>query len=212
MTPKDLVYNFISEQLTTGKLKRTDHITEQYLADNLGISRTPIREALLLLAADSILEREPRKGYRIKVYTQQDVEELYVLIGTLEGKIAELAIDHLTTADYDLMKFTIDSMYSAIEHKLYTKYNELQKQFHAIYVQKCPNQVLRQELANAKRTFIGKNYLHQGQADTQKILRTTNKEHEKIEQLFEAHQVAELRHYLETTHWSATTAQYDVWS
>lgn len=212
MTPKDMVYNFISEQVTLGNLKRTDHITEQYLADNLGISRTPIREALPLLASDSILEREPRKGYRIKVYSQADVEQLYVLIGTLEGKIAALTINQLTSTDYDLMKFTIDSMYSAIDHKLYTKYNDLQRQFHDIYVTQCPNKFLQQELASAKRIFIGKNYLHLGQANTQEVLRTTNQEHEHIEQLFESHQTVELRRYLEDTHWSSTTAQYDVWS
>ncbi len=47
MEPKEKVYQFISEQLTLGKLKRKDRLTEQYLVDNLGISRTPIREALL---------------------------------------------------------------------------------------------------------------------------------------------------------------------
>jgi len=123
-----------------------------------------------------------------------------------------LTIDQLTDEDYNLMKFTIDSMYAAINHKLYTKYNDLQRQFHDIYVKKCTNQFIRQELTNAKRTFIGKNYLHLGQANTQEILRETNHEHEKIEQLFENHQAQELRNYLETIHWRSGTAQYDVWS
>ncbi|MCC7616819.1 hypothetical protein CRI83_09080 [Liquorilactobacillus nagelii] len=211
MSPKEQVYKFISEQLTLGNINPKDHLTEQFLADKIGLSRTPIREALLLLSADSILEREPRKGYRIKVYSQKDVEQLYVVIGTLEGKIAELTIDCLNSDDYQLMKFLIDSMYSAIDHKLYTKYNDLQEQFHNVYITKCSNKFITQELSAAKRVFIGKNYLHLNQENVQLILKRTNQQHEKIEQLFEDGKKSELRKYLEMIHWSPSTAKYDIW-
>ncbi|WP_281166071.1 GntR family transcriptional regulator [Liquorilactobacillus sicerae] len=211
MTPKEQVYRFISDQLILGNINPKDRITEQFLADKIGLSRTPIREALLLLSADSILEREPRKGYRIKVYSQKDVEQLYVVIGTLEGKTAELAVDYLGMDDYQLMKFLIDSMYSAIEHKLYTKYNSLQEQFHNVYISKCPNKFLTQELLAAKRIFIGKNCLRLKQDNVQEILKKTNHQHEKIEQLLEQGKSSELRRYLEVIHWSQSTAKYDVW-
>ena len=81
------VYDFISNQLTLGNIKRSDRITEQYLVDNLGISRTPVREALVKLTADGILEHVPRKGYKVKSYNKKDVQELYTLIGVLDGKI-----------------------------------------------------------------------------------------------------------------------------
>ena len=76
MEPKEKVYNFISEQVTLGNLTPTDKITEQFLSDNVGLSRTPIREALLQLASENILEREPRKGFKLKQYSQEEVENI----------------------------------------------------------------------------------------------------------------------------------------
>lgn len=211
MTPKDKVYNFISEQLTLGNLKRSDHITEQFLSSNLDMSRTPIREALLQLSAEDILERVPRKGFTLKAYTRKDVEELYNFIGLLDGKVAQLACDQLNSEDYALMKFLVDSMNSAIENKLYTKYNELQGKFHDVYMEKCQNCLLRTELQNRKKIFIGKSYIRMDPDSIQGLLKATNQEHTKIIKLFQAHDVLGLRKFLEDVHWNSKNAQYDIW-
>lgn len=211
MDTKEKVYNFISDQLTIGELKRSDKLTEQYLADHLGLSRTPIREALLQLTADDILEREPRKGFKVKEYSAQDVEDLYELIGILDGKIAQLTLALLTEEDFSIMEFLIDSMYSAIEHKLYTKYNSLQDQFHNIYIKKCKNSLLKNELYNKKRRFIGKAYYRVNKNEIQTILQTTNQEHETILRLLRTQNGLEVRHFLETKHWNKENAHYDMW-
>ena len=211
MNPKEKVYNFISEQLTSGKLKRSDKLTEQYLADQLGISRTPIREALLQLAADDILEREPRKGFKLKSYSERDVEELYELIGLLDGRVAQLTLPFLTEEDFTVMKFLVDSMYSAINLELYTKYNELQEQFHDVYIKKCENSLLKNELYNKKKIFIGKSYYRVDKDKIKKLLLTTNEEHETIYKLFNEQKDLEVRHYLETVHWNKENARYDIW-
>lgn len=211
MSPKDKVYNFISEQLTRGNLKRSDHITEQFLSDNLGMSRTPIREALLQLSSEDILQRVPRKGFVLRSYTRKDVEELYSLIGLLDGKVAELTCDELTSEDYAVMKFLVDSMYSAIDNKLYTKYNELQEKFHNVYMQKCQNNLLRTELQNRKKIFIGKSYIRLDPSSIQSVLKITNNEHQKIIDLFKSHSKEELRQFLENVHWNSQNAQYDIW-
>lgn len=211
MEAKDRVYNFISNQLTQGNLKRNDRITEQYLVDNLGISRTPVREALLQLAADNILEREPRKGFRIKTNSEQDVENLYELIGTLDGKIAETTINSLTEDDYSMMQFLIDSMYSAIDNSLYTKYNELQDQFHEIYISKSPNTLIQRELRDKKRIFIGKSYCRVEDSKIKDLLNATNKEHEDILRMMKNNESREVRNFLENVHWRAENARYDIW-
>ncbi|MGM0214076.1 GntR family transcriptional regulator [Enterococcus sp. AZ109] len=211
MEPKDKVYQFISEQLTLGKLKRDDRLTEQYLVDNLGISRTPVREALLQLASDDILERVPRKGFKLRTYNEKDVEDLYQLIGVLDGKIAELTVDKLDEADYSLMKFLVDSMNSAIENELYTKYNELQHQFHELYTAKCENALLRKEITIKKKMFIGKAYSRIEKEKIKELLLITNREHEEILELFKSKQGAQLRQFLEQTHWRLENAQYDIW-
>lgn len=211
MNPKEKVYNLISEQLTSGKLNRSDRITEQYLVDHLGISRTPIREALLQLSYEDILEHEPRKGFKLKSYSERDVEELYELIGVLDGKIAQTALPFLSEGDFSLMKFLIESMNSAIEHELYTKYNELQEQFHNIYIQKCQNSLLAKEICNKKKIFIGKAYYRVDKDKIQDILRVTNQEHETIFHLLQDKKGTEVRRFLEITHWSKENSRYDIW-
>lgn len=211
MNAKEKVYNFITDQITDGKLNRDDHITEQYLANNLKISRTPIREALLMLSNENILEKIPRKGYKIKAYTEREVKEIYGLIGLLDGKAAELAIKYLNDEDIKLMGFYIDSMDSAIDHSLYTEYNTLQKKFHDVYLNKCPNKEIVNELNRIKEVFVGKNYDRMNQKNIQSILKSTNNEHKEILNLIKANEAQKLRDYIENKHWRADSAEYDIW-
>ena len=211
MEPKEKVYNFISEQVTLGNLTPTDKITEQFLSDNVGLSRTPIREALLQLASENILEREPRKGFKLKQYSQEEVENIYEIIGTLDGKIAYETCEKLTQEDYSLMQFLIDSMYSSIKNGLYTKYNELQESFHNVYISLSTNSIMVQELKNKKKIFVGKNYKRITPETIQNLLKTTNDEHQTILNLFKNNQKNEVRKYLEEIHWNKSNARYDIW-
>ena len=205
------VYDFISNQLTLGNIKRSDRFTEQYLVDNLGISRTPVREALVKLTADGILEHVPRKGYKVKSYNKKDVQELYTLIGVLDGKIAEMSCKKLDNKDFSLMKFLTESMNSAISNQLYTKYNELQSQFHDVYMNKCNNKIMVKELQNKKDIFIGKNYMHMGPESINNHLSSANEEHKKLLDLFMKRESRKVRDYLENVHWNPKQAQYDIW-
>lgn len=211
MEPKEKVYNFISEQVTLGNLTPTDKITEQFLSDNVGLSRTPIREALLQLASENILEREPRKGFKLKQYSQEEVENIYEIIGTLDGKIAYETCEKLTQEDYSVMQFLIDSMYSSIKNGLYTKYNELQESFHNVYISLSTNSMMVQELKNKKKIFVGKNYKRITPETIQNLLKTTNDEHQTILNFFKNHQKNEVRKYLEEIHWNKSNARYDIW-
>lgn len=211
MDVKDKVYEFISEQLTLGKLEKNDRITEQFLVDNIGLSRTPIREALLQLASDGILEREPRKGFKLKTFKKKDLEDLYVLIGTLDGKIIEMVMNQMTEEDFSMMNFLIDSMDSAIENSLYTKYNELQVQFHDIYIDKCHNQVLKQEIKNKKKIFIGKAYSNVDSSIIKEVLLKTNQEHRQMLELMRHKETIKLRYFLEDVHWKKENVEYDIW-
>ena len=60
MSLKDHVYKYISDKISDGSLKPDDKINEQQISESLNISRTPIREALIQLASDGLLESTPR--------------------------------------------------------------------------------------------------------------------------------------------------------
>ncbi|SHH04083.1 DNA-binding transcriptional regulator, GntR family [Anaerosphaera aminiphila DSM 21120] len=211
MNMKDSVYNFLSEQISLGNMKRDDKITEQFLAEQLNISRTPVREALFQLSSDDILEHEPRKGFRIKQYSKEDVENYYEIIGLLDGKIASLTVDILDEDDYSIMKFYIDAMYSAINNELYTKYNEIQNKFHDVYIYKCENKKMLLEIIKLKKKFIGTDYSRIETSKIKEELIVTNKEHEEILRMFIEKEKEELRNYIEFIHWRKDKAALDNW-
>ena len=208
---KKKVYNFISEQLTSGLIGKKSKITEQYLVDHTGLSRTPVREALFQLTADGMLEKEPRKGFKFKQFTKKDFEDLYEYIGVLDGKIAEFTINELAESDYLMLNFLIESMDSAIKNSLYTEYNELQEKFHNVYIDKSKNNLLKKELLIKKQLLVGKDYSNIDSQIIKSVLIETNNEHKEILKLMKNKESTKLRNYLEIVHWKKDNVKFDIW-
>ena len=89
-TLKDHVYDYIAEQILLGKLQPEEKINENAVCKELSISRTPVREALIQLSSEGILDNVPRKGFVVKNMTEKEAQELYTIIGHLDGLSAAL--------------------------------------------------------------------------------------------------------------------------
>ena len=74
-------------------------IDEQSLADEFGISRTPLREALKVLAAEGLVELRPRRGCYVAELSERDLDEIFPVLALLEGRVAEEATRRLASAD-----------------------------------------------------------------------------------------------------------------
>ncbi|MBF0724863.1 FCD domain-containing protein [Enterococcus gallinarum] len=94
---------------------------------------------------------------------------------------------------------------------MHTKYNELQYQFHDLYIAKCDNILLKKEIEIKKKMFIGKAYFRIDQKRIRELLLVTNREHEEILEMFKSGDGEKLRFFLEHTHWRLENAQYDIW-
>lgn len=206
---KDHVYNYISEKINDGSLKPEDKINEQQISDALEISRTPIREALIQLAAEGYLESIPRKGFRVRNLDYNKAKELYEIIGLLDGRIAYLTIDIISEEDIRNMEFLADSMTAAIEQDLSNRYYELQVDFHNTYINLCKNQEMINLLNQLKRSFLRKYYIFGHSQEEIEILKETNQEHYEIIRLFKEKKKEELERYIRDVHWSKEKAIYD---
>jgi GntR family transcriptional regulator, gluconate operon transcriptional repressor len=80
----------IREQILRGGFKQGDHLVEAKIAEQLNISRGPVREAFKLLRAEGLLKEEPRRGTFVVSLTAQDVRDIYGLRAALEGRAARL--------------------------------------------------------------------------------------------------------------------------
>lgn len=86
----------LRERIYGQALKPGEWIDEKVLCDELGISRTPLREALKVLHAESLVELVPRRGCYVKTLDGDGLDELFPVMASLEGLCARLAVEHCT--------------------------------------------------------------------------------------------------------------------
>ena len=86
-----LAYNSIKEYILDGRLDENSRLTEEFLSSQLGISKSPIREALNRLETEGLIRIEPRKGAYLRRPTSQEVTELYDLREALETHVVRTA-------------------------------------------------------------------------------------------------------------------------
>ena len=210
MSLKDHVYEYISESIKDGSLRPGDKINEQHLSDKLNVSRTPVREALIQLAAEGLLDAEPRRGFRVKPLILEEAKDLYQLIGHLDAMAATLSLADITGEDIDMMKELQAKMKDAIEAQDFEKYYRLQIEFHNVYLRKCSNKQLIIMLEQLKLRFIKRGYSDSDSDRLNEIFNETNAQHTKIIELFESRDARALESFLKEKHWSMDYAVLDV--
>ncbi|NLY81543.1 MAG: GntR family transcriptional regulator [Clostridiales bacterium] len=208
---KEHVYDYIAREMSEGTLKPNDKINEAKVCDILKISRTPVREALIQLASEGIINMVPRKGFYINEVTLEDAVNLYLLIGNLDGLAARLSCPLLTKDDYAEMQYYIDSMDLAINSNKFDAYVQQQRIFHEIYINKCDNSILIDTVSKLESKFISRNY---SDTDTDiDLIKTnlieTNDEHRKILALLKENKALEAEQYISKVHWATNHAHYD---
>ncbi len=85
----------IRSAIVDGRLHPGQRLKEEELARELGISRTPVREALLMLQAEGLVDASPNRGAKVRTHSAQDLDDLYQLRALLEGHAARRAASRL---------------------------------------------------------------------------------------------------------------------
>lgn len=209
-TLKDHVYDYIATQIMEGKLNPNQKINESVICSELSISRTPVREALIQLASEEILENVPRRGFVLKAVNSKEAREIYEVIGILDGLAAYNACDFLTDKDFLDMKFFIDSMELAINSENYPMYYKQQLEFHQTYISKCGNDILISELEKLRNKFLKRSYASDVNGEVKEILMLTNDEHREIHKMLKAHEKENARNFIASVHWSPEKSKFDL--
>jgi DNA-binding GntR family transcriptional regulator len=89
----------IREAIIEGRLAPGQRLKEEELARELGISRTPVREALLMLESEGLVESVPKRGASVRTYAVDDLDDMYQLRALLEGYAARRAATRIAPAD-----------------------------------------------------------------------------------------------------------------
>lgn len=104
ITLADQAYDAIRGRILDGELGLGEFVREQEVSEALGVSRTPVREALGRLASEGFLERIPHRGFRVPEEPVGELLELYPIVSALELLAGRLALPRLTDEDVDRLK------------------------------------------------------------------------------------------------------------
>jgi DNA-binding GntR family transcriptional regulator len=98
---QEKVYHSIRKMIIAGKISHGDRIVERKLAEQVGASRVPVREALLRLNIEGIVTTVPSGGYQVRKYTLEDLRDLYETREAIEGFAARLAAERAKDVDIE---------------------------------------------------------------------------------------------------------------
>ena len=101
---RDVVFNTLRDAILTGKLVPGERLMENQLADKLGVSRTPVREALRMLELENLVELVPRKGAQVLDMSEKDIVNILEVRSALEGLATSVACKKMTKEDLQQLK------------------------------------------------------------------------------------------------------------
>jgi DNA-binding GntR family transcriptional regulator len=108
-------YNHIRDQIFAGTLRPGERVTEEKTAQELGMSRTPVREAIRLLQSEGFLVGAAHRGAAVPEFTPDDVRDTYALRAILEGHVAGLAAERATPGEIAEMRQAIERLDAVVE-------------------------------------------------------------------------------------------------
>lgn len=139
----ELVQRDVERMIVTGQIKAGDRISEQSIAENLGVSRGPVREAFRTLTEAGLLIAQRNRGVIVRAIGQDELLDLYEIRAALEGEIAAAALKQMSEDVLSSLDMVLSDMRDAVDRGAPEEYFAANVQFDAILVSTCPNRKLR---------------------------------------------------------------------
>ncbi len=138
----DELYHVIKQMIIECKIKPQERINIESISKALGVSRTPLREALQCLKTEGLISFVMNRGPIVNDFSLKEVEDAYSLRLSLEYLAISKAIENFTNDDIGHLKRIISDTYNVIQEKDYNKIVELNKEFHFTLYQLSNNFLL----------------------------------------------------------------------
>lgn len=141
-TRRESAYLRIKHAIREGELGAGEPLKETTLSELLGISRTPVREALQLLVKEGLAEADSNKPIVVATITIQDVLDVVHIRTLIEPELTRLAAEHINAKQLDQLELAMRAMERAAEADDLAAWTEADTRFHGIIREACPNALL----------------------------------------------------------------------
>lgn len=196
---KEQVYDFLREQMRRGEILPGSVIDLEETSKKLGVSRTPLRDALLQLESEDFVTILPRRKVVVNMLTARDIKNYYEIIGALESIAIIKAFERLGPQDIDCMEQLNLEMKQAIEADDFDLYYEKNLAFHNVYLQASGNEKLMRIVNNLKKRL----YDFPRPADFVKEWeQSSTGEHARLIEYLRHGQKEEAARFIRDVHWS----------
>ncbi len=158
------VYKYLREQMKKGIFLPGSTINIAKIAEQLGVSKTPLRDALIHLELEGFVTILPRRGVRVNVFTLQDVKDVYGMVGPLEAAIVLECFDLITDEHIAKLEELNADMLNQIKENNFKCFFKSNLAFHNVYVNLSDNELIKKIILPAKQRlydFPGKIYINE---------------------------------------------------
>lgn len=140
------VFHKLREDILSGRYKGGDELREVAVGEEMGVSRTPVREAFRQLELEGLINIIPNKGAYVTGINAQDIHDIYMIRSLLEGLCAKWAAEHITKEQMEEMEESIflAEFHAAKGH--FDQMTELDNRFHEILYESCGSKLLEHVL------------------------------------------------------------------
>ncbi len=147
---RDIVFQTLRNAIITGELQPGERLMETQLAEKLGVSRTPIREAIRKLELEGLVIMVPRKGAQVAQFTEKDIQDVLEVRAALEALAAKLACKRMDDRSFLKLQLAIAEYSYAAKNKDLETMIEKDVEFHDIICNATQNDKLIQLFTNLK--------------------------------------------------------------
>lgn len=142
------VFHKLREDILTGSYTEKEELKEAVISKELGVSRTPVREALRQLELEGLVHIIPNKGAYVNGITAKDIYDIYVIRSYLEGLCAKWACEHISREQLDELDEIVYLSEFHIEKEHWDQIFELDNRFHLMLYEACGSKILEHILSD----------------------------------------------------------------
>ena len=148
------IADMLRDMIMTGKLEEGDKVHENELCETMGISKTPLREALRVLSVEGLIQLVPNRGAFVTKPTFEEISEMFDVMSLLEGFCARKACEKMTPKDFARLEKLHAKLEQNFERRDQEEYIRINNQYHSFVQEIAGNRTLNQIVDGLRKKIL----------------------------------------------------------